>query len=126
MTDLVNQLRDAIKRSDDGNLSMTAEGQPPSPTDSIVCQRQYLEQAIIAALANQAKRVNVSVVVMRATGGADYYVQFECNGRTGTPHYFKERYKAEYHVAFYKWLFNGGERPDLMDYNEDSWPGKTA
>lgn len=64
------------------------------------------------------------VSVMQTSAGPEYYVQFDCGGRTTTPYRFKERYKAEYHVAHFNWIFHGGDEPQLMDYNPESWPGK--
>lgn len=85
------------------------------------------EEIALCTLALQAlamqPRPNASVFVMQSTAGPDYYVQFDCGGRTTTPYRFKERYKAEYHVAHFNWIFHGGDEPQLMDYNPESWPG---
>nr|WP_278388440.1 hypothetical protein [Brucella intermedia] len=53
---------------------------------------------------------------MQTSSGADYYVCVKVGGREITPHMFKERWKAEYEVAEWLWLFNGGEKPDLLAY----------
>ncbi len=68
---------------------------------------------------------NVSVKEMKLSDGrSDFYVSVQCNGREVTPHKFSERWKAEYEAAFYAWVFDGGEEPDLMAYGEDEWPAR--
>ncbi len=70
--------------------------------------------------------IKVSVQVYRKSGNlADYYVQFKCVDRITTPHMFTDRFKAEYHKDHYHWVFNGGECPDLMAYDEESHPNYT-
>jgi hypothetical protein len=76
---------------------------------------------------NTAGEVVVSVKPMALSDNrTDYFVAIIVGDREITPHVFREQYKAEYEVASFKWLFFGGEEPDLMAYNEDSWPGKDA
>lgn len=53
---------------------------------------------------------------MQTSSGADYYVCVKVGDREITPHMFKERWKAEYEVAEWLWLFNGGDKPDLLAY----------
>lgn len=65
--------------------------------------------------------VRYQVATMRTSdGGADYYVHLECEGREITPHSFKERWKAEYEVAEWRWFFGQGEKPDVLTFREDS------
>lgn len=69
--------------------------------------------------------LQIRVWTMRTSSGADYYVSFEKDGRQATPHVFSERFKAEYHVALYRWLLlNEGEYPDVMAFDEDEWPAR--
>lgn len=79
-------------------------------------------RAIAAEAAAEQMRVTVSVQKMQCSNGDDFFVHFECAGRTGTPHRFKERWHAEYEAAFYHWLFNGGDQPNITDYSADGWP----
>ncbi|MFV0800604.1 hypothetical protein EGJ57_04680 [Brucella anthropi] len=58
----------------------------------------------------------VCVGEMQTSAGADYYVCVKVGDREITPHMFKERWKAEYEVAEWQWLFNDGEKPDLLAY----------
>lgn len=62
----------------------------------------------------------VSVVEMKTSAGADYFVHIQVADREITPHVFKERWKAEYEVAEWKWLFGQGEKPDLMAYGPEN------
>jgi hypothetical protein len=67
-----------------------------------------------------------SVQVMQTSAGADYFVAVKVGDRELTPYVFKERYKAEYETAMYRWLLNGAEKPDLMAYGPDGWPETPA
>lgn len=68
-------------------------------------------------------KVSVDVQVMKTSAGADYYVRIMCGDRETTPHMFKDRYKAEYHVDHYKWLFGLREEDaDVMSYDETTHP----
>ncbi|MER8941307.1 hypothetical protein NKH82_17630 [Mesorhizobium sp. M0915] len=73
-----------------------------------------------------AAPVAVSIRPMRLSDGqCDYFVSFEHGGREVTPHVFRDRFKAEYHVALYRWLFGQGVEPDIMEFNKDEWPART-
>lgn len=61
----------------------------------------------------------VSVQEMQTSAGADYFVHIRVADRTVTPHVFKQRWKAEYEVDHWKWLFGQGDEPDIMDYGPD-------
>ena len=72
-----------------------------------------------------APAARVFVQEMRLSDGrSDFYVAIKCEDREVTPHMFQERFKAEYHVALYDWLLNGGEEPCVIDFNENDWPAK--
>ncbi|MER9524045.1 hypothetical protein NKI96_10715 [Mesorhizobium sp. M0292] len=69
--------------------------------------------------------VEVSIKPMRLSDGrCDYFVSFKHGDREATPHVFRERFKAEYHVAFYRWLFGQGEKPYILDFKDDEWPAR--
>lgn len=53
---------------------------------------------------------------------ADYFVLVRCGDREMTPYCFRERFKAEYEIATLRWLLLGEPRPDLMSFNEESYP----
>jgi len=73
----------------------------------------------------EADPVIVSVKPMKLSDGrCDYYVSIARGEREVTPHVFRERFKAEYHVALYRWLLNDGEEPDLMAFKQDEWPAR--
>lgn len=67
------------------------------------------------------ERPVVSLLPMRLSDGrCDYFVLIKVGDREVTPHVFREKYKADYHIALYDWLLNGGrEEPDVMDFNDD-------
>lgn len=87
---------------------------------------QVAEAAYLAARSapEAGKAVDISVQTMRLSDGrSDYFVAFKCADREVTPHVFRERYKAEYHVALYKWLFGQeAEEPSAVEFNADDWP----
>jgi hypothetical protein len=67
--------------------------------------------------------VEVSVKTMGLSDGRfDYYVSLRCDGKEVTPHKFGERFKAEYHVALYDWLFNSKPEPEIMAFGPEDWP----
>jgi hypothetical protein len=68
------------------------------------------------------KDIKVSVAPMHTSAGTDYFVQIECDGRYITPHVYKQPGRAEYDVAFWKWIFGQGEKPDLLAVDANSIP----
>ncbi|WP_192246147.1 hypothetical protein [Mesorhizobium silamurunense] len=67
----------------------------------------------------------VSIKPMKLSDGrCDYFVSFKCGAREVTPHVFRERFKAEWHVAEYRWLFGQGEKPGWLEFREDEWPAR--
>jgi hypothetical protein len=67
----------------------------------------------------------ISVMPMALSNGTtDYFVMASIGDRALSIHVFREEYKAAYHVALYDWLFNGTEKPDLMDFDEGDWPAQ--
>ena len=63
------------------------------------------------------------VIRMRLSDGTtDYFVSITCDGRQITPHVFKTRYKAEYEVAEWRYIFQGGIKPDILHYDEETFP----
>jgi len=72
--------------------------------------------------------VECGVKTMKTSSGEDHYVSVACGGRELTPHMFRERWKADYEVAEWRWLLNGAEKPDILAYGPDGprRPGKGA
>ncbi len=70
--------------------------------------------------------VSSYVSEMKTTAGTDYYVTVRFGDRTLTPHMFKQRGKAEYEVAEWNWLINGGEQPDILAFAIDDVPEKLS
>ena len=65
------------------------------------------------------KEIKCYVNPMRLSDGrTDYFVTIECEGRVVTPHAFRDRWKADYEVAHWNYIFNGGEEPDLMAFGK--------
>lgn len=95
--------------------------QMPSLIDGCDCSGCMESAAFVIAEAIQAERngnITCGVSEMKTSARTDYFVSIKCDGREITPHMFRERWKAEYEVAEWKWLFGQGEKPDLMGY----WP----
>lgn len=68
-------------------------------------------------------RIKVDIQRMRLSDGStDYFVRIRCNGRTTTPHVFKDRYKAEYECAHWRHIFFNEPNPDILAYDEESFP----
>lgn len=68
-------------------------------------------------------KISVDVMRMQTSKGADYFVCIKCGPRSVTPHVFTKRFKAEYEVAHYRWIFGlSQEEPDVFDYDETSHP----
>lgn len=78
-------------------------------------------QTIIAALEAAASPPVVSVLEMKTSAGPDYFVQVKCGERELELYRFKVKGQAEFTVAEFQWLLNGGEKPDLVD-----WLDRTA
>lgn len=78
-----------------------------------------IKAACKGIIAERERNITCSVSEMKTSAGADYFVSIKCDGREITPHMFKERWKAEYEVAEWKWLFGQGEKPDLMAYGPE-------
>jgi hypothetical protein len=79
--------------------------------------------AIIAMTGGPDALIKADLHVMKTSAGADYYVRLKQGDRSFTPYMFKERYKAEYHIDLFKWLFGElPEEPDCMKYDEKSHP----
>ncbi|MCZ7861334.1 hypothetical protein O9X98_07990 [Agrobacterium salinitolerans] len=69
----------------------------------------------------------VSVQTMRLSDGrADHYVSIKVGDRQVHPHVFGDEFKAAYHVALYEWLLNGGQKPDLLAFDEGEWPAQAT
>lgn len=71
------------------------------------------------AEASVAHEPIVTIQEMKTSAGSDYFVHIRVQDREMTPRMYKERWKAEYEVDEWKWLFGQGEKPDLMAYGPD-------
>lgn len=60
-----------------------------------------------------------SVVTMTTSAGTDYYVHIKCGDREMTTHRYEIKGRAEYNVACWNWLFNGGEKPDILAFRTE-------
>ncbi|RWO23304.1 hypothetical protein [Mesorhizobium sp.] len=83
--------------------------------------RDMARAALTAALAPATQAVPVCrVMTMQHSSGApDHYVSIEVGDRQITPHMFKTKGRAEYEVAEWEWLLNGGEKPSILDFDTD-------
>ncbi|QGZ14047.1 hypothetical protein PP939_gp131 [Rhizobium phage RL38J1] len=63
----------------------------------------------------------VSVKPMKLSDGStDFYVSIQVEDREITPHKHKIKGRAEYDVANWNYLFFGGEKPFILDFNTES------
>jgi hypothetical protein len=70
---------------------------------------------------------SISVQTMRLSDGrSDHYVSIKVGDRQVHPHVFGSEFKAAFHVALYEWLLNGGQKPDLLAFDENEWPAQTS
>ncbi|RWB67614.1 hypothetical protein [Mesorhizobium sp.] len=81
----------------------------------------------MASIAIEATATEVSIKPMRLSDDrTDYFVSFKHGEREVTPHVFRERFKAEYHVALYRWLFGQtDEEPEVLAFSAGEWPART-
>lgn len=50
-------------------------------------------------------------------GTSDFFVALDCGDRQVTPYSFSERWKAEYEVATFEWLFGRRDKPDFDEFD---------
>ncbi len=95
----------------DPGMDQNAKNEPLSPVN-----REHSSQHL------QADRpfVLITVKEMITSAGHDFYVSVNIGERELTPNVFKERWKAEYEVAEWQWLLNGGEKPDLWEFDKQA------
>jgi hypothetical protein len=77
-----------------------------------------LIQAALAspAPASEAVKPRCYVAEMKTSAGSDFFVAIKIGDRELTPHMFKEKWKADYEVEEWKWMFGQAEKPDLMAF----------
>lgn len=64
--------------------------------------------------------INARTMPMGLSDGTkDYFVEVSCDGRSLTPHKFKIEGRADYDVAMWDWLFQGGPKPDFRAFDID-------
>lgn len=62
----------------------------------------------------------VTIQEMQTSAGTDYFVHIRVADREITPHVYKQRWKAEYDVDHWKWIFGQiAEQPDIMNYGPE-------
>lgn len=111
---LSDQLRDQIEATSFADENRTFQ-----------IGRAEAAEAEIDRLRRELEPVEVSIKPMRLSDDrCDYFVSFKHGGREVTPHVFRERFKAEYHVALYRWLFGQGVEPGLLEFREGEWPAR--
>ncbi len=55
---------------------------------------------------------------MKTSSGTDYFVMIKSGGRELSIRKHQWKHHADYEAAEYNWLFNGGEKPDILEYRE--------
>lgn len=60
----------------------------------------------------------VSVKEIKTSAGPDYFVSVKSGHRELELYQFKIKGRADYTAAEIKWLFNGGTKPDLIDWQD--------
>jgi hypothetical protein len=96
-------------------------GKRPSP--NAACEGPSHFDTFVAGYKTRSAVITVEVMKMKKSEGADYFVKIDCDGRSVTPHVFSERWKAEYEVHHYKWVFGLSDtQPEFSDYNETTHP----
>lgn len=58
----------------------------------------------------------VSVLEMKTSAGPDYFSSIRCGDRQLEIHKHKIKGRAEFEVAEFQWLLNGGEKPNMIDW----------
>jgi hypothetical protein len=76
-------------------------------------------EAELRAPVPREEPISCYVSEMKTSAGTDYFVTVRCGDRMLTPHMHKIRSRVEYGVAEWNWLFNGGEKPDILAYREE-------
>lgn len=69
-----------------------------------------------------AEPMYFAVETWKTSFGADYFVAMTCGDRKMTVYHSRERYQAEYHCAEFRWLAGQGDKPEIMDYTEETHP----
>ncbi|WP_287249012.1 Lar family restriction alleviation protein [Mesorhizobium sp.] len=76
----------------------------------------------IQAVPDTVRPVCRVMTMQHSSGAPDHYVSIEVGDRQITPHMFKTKGRAEYEVAEWIWLLNGGEKPHILDFDTDPQP----
>lgn len=78
--------------------------------------------ALYTSPPTDAARIVFEVETWQTWFGADYFVMAKCGDQKMTLYSSRLRYQMEYHRAELDWFVNGGEKPDLMAFSEESHP----
>lgn len=111
------------------DMLATAERDVEVGVKTAVFPSDHIRLSLTELQQRRAEGAYVSVREMKVSqrpdgSTADFFVSIKVGDREVTPHVFRERFKAEYHVALYDWLLNGGDEPELMAFREDEWPAR--
>ncbi|WP_143748402.1 Lar family restriction alleviation protein [Mesorhizobium carmichaelinearum] len=97
--------------------------------DQSLCDASALidetQTAILAALSPVAAPLQevgepvavCRVMTMQTSAGDDHFVSIERAGRQITPHKYRIKGRAEYDVAEWNWVLNGGPKPHILDFD---------
>lgn len=96
----------------------------PFPESMQFCSVQdaikFAGQHYRAHMAKFTTVINARTMPMGLSDGTkDYFVEVSCDGRSLTPHKFKIEGRADYEVAMWDWLFQGGPKPDFAAFDID-------
>ena len=74
--------------------------------------------AAIRALSSQSPSDGCKAYVaeMKTSSGIDYFVMVKSGERELSIRRYEQKHHADYEAAEYNWLFNGGEKPDILEY----------
>ncbi|MFD1199531.1 hypothetical protein ACFQ3K_14590 [Brucella gallinifaecis] len=92
------------------------EGEIPLAT----IQKVYTAHtAAIRTLSSQpvADGCKAYVAEMKTFAGIDYFVMIKSGDRELSIRKWQQKHHADYEAAEYNWLFNGGEKPDILAFN---------
>lgn len=82
----------------------------------------YESRTLYASPPSEAARIAFEVQTMKTSCGADYFVMMKRGDQKMSLYSSRLRYQMEYHRAELDWFVNGGEKPDLMAFSEESHP----
>lgn len=108
-------MSDLVERLGKGRVAYTSAAGPiHEGADSLHAEAA----ALLAAEQRVRDAIVCDVAEMKLTDGrSDFYTRITVGDRSITPYVFRERWKAEYEAATLRWLFCGGEEPDVCKFD---------